>query len=311
MASRHDARIIFTGPSGRGWHRLQLAAECMQKYAWKYLTPPPEPEPAREISMLLEPEGNQEGIPLMGTKSPALIKGSLIHLALAQRYKRMQMKQEGKDPEEWCEPLEAVELIAKLNGVTEHLPLLRKVYEAYDAHWYGEEDYVKVLDVECLFETQIAGRYRYTGRIDLLTETLDGVVHAEDHKTAGRINASQKEFYAVSGQLMGYSHLVREKYGDRYGGMKLNLIQVSADPRFERFDIARSPALESQFAQTVVDWEERIALIEASGRKYDHWPKAMNELSCFSRYGACEYIDQCRFGAGTKKGAGGSWSWEG
>ena len=294
--SRDDAKLLTTGPSKRGWHRLQLAAECLQKYAWTYKAPQ-------------QPEAAPKDSALFGTKSPALSKGSLIHLALAHHYMRMKAVQEGTDPEEWVEPLEAVELIARLNGATEYISLLSRVYEAYVDHWEGEEWQMKILDVEVLFETRIMGKYLLTGRIDLMFEDLDGRIWVNDHKTSSRVTPEHKEFYALSGQLIGYQHLVRQKYGARLAGMKLNLVQVSTEPKFERITLQRSPAFESNFEQIVVDIEESIERMETSGRTYDNWPKAMNELTCKSRYSTCEFADQCRFGAGAKKAGG--WSWEG
>ena len=34
-----EKRILVTGPSPRGWHRLQQVLECPAKYAWGYLDP--------------------------------------------------------------------------------------------------------------------------------------------------------------------------------------------------------------------------------------------------------------------------------
>jgi hypothetical protein len=53
----------------------------------------------------------------------------------------------------------------------------------------------------------------------------------------------------------------------------------------------------SDFPQTVIDAEERIAALDASGRPFDKWPKAMNEMTCFGRYGACKHIEKCKWGA--------------
>jgi hypothetical protein len=54
--------------------------------------------------------------------------------------------------------------------------------------------------------------------------------------------------------------------------------------------------LASQFEQTVIDAERRIARLDKSGRDALEYPKAMNELTCFTRYGACPYMDTCKYG---------------
>jgi hypothetical protein len=59
----------------------------------------------------------------------------------------------------------------------------------------------------------------------------------------------------------------------------------------------QAPELLRQFPQTVVDAENRILELEAQNRPYDQWPKAMNEMTCFGRYGACPHIEKCKWGA--------------
>jgi len=292
LSSGEEKILYSAGASSRGWHRLQLAAECLQKYAWTYKVPTAEGAAPRHSS-----------------KSPALVKGTLIHLALAQHYARMRSEQAGTPQDEWCEPEESVRLIAKLEDATQFAEDVIYTYQQYCREYPYEEEVqtMKILGVEELFSTTIRGRYLYTGRMDLLYEDLGGRVYLADHKSTGRLTASHKEYFAISGQLMGYAHLARQVYGDRLSGVKVNLVQHGA-PKFERITLSRSPFLESKFEQIVVDIEEAIERMEATGRDFDDWPKASNELSCFGRYGACQFIDQCRFGVGAKKA--GNWTWK-
>jgi len=295
-----DEKIIYTGPSSRGWHRLQQAAECLQKYAWAYEAP--------------KRKGD-------GLKSPALAKGSLIHLALAQHYARMRAAQKNPvkqlgaldddTPESWCEPEEAVRLIAKLEGISDQIAdIAIQSYRDYVlAHPYEVEfQEMRIVEVEDLMSVKIAGKYLLTGRLDLVYEDLGGRIWVMDHKTTGRLTARHKQFYAVSGQLLGYAHMAREKYGDRMAGLKVNLIQHGDTPKFERITLSRSPNLETRFESIVVDIEESIERMQAAGRDFDDWPKGVNELTCYHRYGACEFIDLCRHGYGAKKA--GNWTWK-
>lgn len=125
------------------------------------------------------------------------------------------------------------------------------------------------------------------------------------HNTTGRLTPKHKSYYGMSGQMHAYLHMARETYED-VAGLKVNMIQHT-NPKFERFDLMRSPYLEQKFEQTVVDIEESIEQMQASGREYDDWPKAMSELTCIHRYGECDFIDQCRHGAGSLPG--GNWTW--
>ena len=297
LASADDsALIIFTGPSKRGWHRLQQAAECLQKYAWTYGTV----------------EGDNSGA--LGhdndeVKAPALLKGELIHLALAQHYARMRQRQNGQDPDRFVTPEEAVTIVAKIRGSTIFVGEVLKTYEKYVERYEDDEVMIKILGVEELIEANIRGRYLLTGRMDLVYEDAGGRVWVCDHKTTSRLGSDgkHKQFYSASGQLIGYQHLGRIRYGDRLAGMKLNIIEYGGR-KFERVTLARAPWFEDQFEQTVVDIEESIERMQQSGRKIDAWPKAMNEMTCFGRYGACPFLENCRWGK--ESATGGDWSWD-
>jgi hypothetical protein len=286
MTSKPSSQIIYTGPSPRGWHRLQQAAECLQKFAWQYEAPKLDGKPKKI--------------------SPPLAKGSLIHLALAQHYARIRAVQQGNDPEEWCEPKEAVELISQMEGTNEFAHVATEAYDAYCLEYPHDHEEMEILEIEDLASTKVDGKYLLTGRLDLVYRDLGGRVWAMDHKTTAYLKSSHKQFYTVSGQLLGYSHMAREKYGEDYAGMKLNLIQHGKH-KFSRLTLPRSPNLESKFPRIVIDIEESIERMQASGRDFDDWPKATNELTCYHRYGACKFIDQCRYGAGAKKA--GNWTW--
>lgn len=281
-----DAKIIYTGPSPRGWHRLQQAAECLQKYAWTYEKPK------------VEGEGEQ--------KSPALVKGTLIHLALAQHYVRMRARQQGENQDEWAEPYEAVELIAKLEGAEAYVENIIETYEAYAACYEDDEHTWEIMGVEELNQTMIKGKYLLTGRLDLSVRDKGGRIFGIDHKSSSRITANHAKFYGISGQLLGYSHMTKEKFGDNYGGFIVNLIQHGPKHRFQRIPLSRSPNLEARFEQIVVDIEESIERMQATGRHYADWPKAINEMTCYGRYGPCPFMEQCKRGEGSK--VGGDWT---
>ena len=284
-----DPLVISTGPSPRGWHRLQMAAECLQRYAWGY-----EAGPRKDIS-----------------KKPPLAIGSLIHLALAQYYSRIQQEQEGKNPNEFMEPVEAVRLVAEVQGNQKHVPNVVETFSSYAQCYWQDINERRIVAVESLFDGTLdsgAESYRLTGRVDLMFEDLGGRLWAEDHKSTGRLTKRHKEYFAVSGQMLGYEHLCRQKYPE-LAGFKINLIQHggSTNPKFERLTLPRRPALEAQFVERAIDIERAIARMKAEGRPVDEWPKAMSELTCYHRYGACDYIDQCRFGPNASKAGG--WEW--
>jgi hypothetical protein len=268
-----DRLLVFTGPSPRGWHRLQLFLECPQRYAWNYVA----------------------GIKGINENAPPLVKGSLVHLGLAQHYSRMRETQQGGDPDRFYGPAEAIDLMAEVRGGAwaEHAALAKAVTEAYLVRWRNER--FKIVAVEELLEAQIEG-YRFTGRMDLVVEDSAGKIWIIDHKTTGRLQAKQRKFYSMSGQILGYQTLGRHHFGDRFGGMRLNMLQHGGEFKFERFDVEAAPKLLAKWPSAVKDAEEGIQKLLDEGRPEDQWPIAPSELVCFHRYGPCNYVEQCKWG---------------
>jgi hypothetical protein len=285
-------KINITSASPRGWHRLQLATECLQKYAFSY-------------EETVSEEGHKQK--QEPTKSAGLIRGSLMHLALAQHYSIMRTLQEGGERDEWSEPETAVTLIAQRDGWTKYLDEVLTTYRDYCKVYPFEREIKthRIVAVEDLYQTMIGGKYLLTGRLDLAYENQAGQIIVCDHKTSGRITKAHESYYSTHGQLFGYLHLAKKHFGeDKVAGFKVNLIEVSHTPKFNRMDLNRAPLIESTFEQIVIDIEERIEHMKAQNRPLEEWPKSINELTCYSRYGACTFRDRCKFGMSATE-----WNW--
>ena len=90
---------------------------------------------------------------------------------------------------------------------------------------------------------------------------------------------------------MGY-----QLYGSRFAGIILNQIQHVEPYKFVRQPLPPAPNLLKRFPQIVIDAEQLIEGCKKSGRSPREWPMAANELTCFSRYGACPYLERCTWG---------------
>jgi hypothetical protein len=286
-----EQRILYTGPSPRGWHRLQTVLECPQKFAWEYRWGKEGYDAAERVAAHMN-------APKEEPDKPGLNRGTLLHLGLAHYYARLREKQNGRDPELYLSPTDAIKVFCEAQGgpYPQHRDDIIQCVQGY-VEKYGDSDRFKVLHVEELFDAMIGG-FRFTGRLDLVVEDTRGRVWAFDHKGSGRIESKHREYYSVSGQLLGYQWLARGAFGERFAGLRINLIQHgNNDFKYERPQLLQAPSLLSQFPQTVVDAENRILELEAQDRAYDRWPKAMNEMTCFGRYGACPHIEKCKWGA--------------
>lgn len=270
--------LLNSGPSRRGFHRLGLALQCPQKYAWTYLDP--------------------HVVPFM---SDPLARGILIHVALAHHYARIRAYQRNEDMLAYYSPAQAMQLMCEKDPrLASHLELCQDAYDNYVRVWRPEVEAqeFEVLMVEDVLEATVQGRYLVTGRLDLAIRDRAGRIFVIDHKSTSRITKAHKVFYSLHGQLWLYLYLARTKYGSDLAGFKVNLVQhgASGATKFERFDLPRSLHAERWIEQMVVDAESIIE--QHQHRPYDQWPKAMNELTCFTRYGVCPFADKCLHGKG-------------
>jgi hypothetical protein len=278
--------LLETGPSPRGWHRLQNMLECPQKWSYRY-------------NLGLEPQ-----IPAI-----ALMKGSLTHLALAHHYTRKQAEDKGEDKNAILNPYEAVRLKCRNEPeYSECKDLVEDAIEGYQRHWLEENKRWRILEVEKLAYAIIDDperkntdgtpiQYLLTGRFDMVIENIaNGDIYVVDHKTTSRLSKSHIQYYSMSGQLIGYEYMARKVFGDRMKGIMINFVQLGKKNKYERVVIDPRPNLTAQFEQTVVDAERMITDLEKTGRDPMHYPKAMNELTCYTRYGACPFMDQFKYG---------------
>jgi hypothetical protein len=274
-----DRLLIFTGPSARGWHRIGQFLECPTKYARKY-------EGGEGGGGHSSPE-KEESVPLT--------RGSIIHLGLAQHYSRMREVQQGRDPDLYYTPSEAIEIVCAAKGEA----WLREkddclgCLDAYFDNYRNEE--FKVLRVEELMEGTFHG-HRLTGRLDLVIEDRQGRIFVVDHKSTAFASPKQRTFYSVSGQMHAYRWLASGVYGERLAGMRINLVQHTKPYKFQRFDLDPAPHMFSNFPRIIKEAEETISRYKAEGRAPEEWPMAISELTCFHRYGACEYLEKCKWG---------------
>ena len=196
-----NPRILFTGPSPRGWHRLQTALECPQKFAWEYRYGKVGFDDPRRIALLSDKLKQAEE---QKSNSPALVRGTLIHLGLAHYYARLRETQNGRDPELYLPPEDALRVFCAAQGSHHevHYDEILACVKGY-IEKYSVTDKYKILHVEEMFEAKI-GNYQFTGRLDLATK-LPHWLPARD-KIAEAAGAFVE--YARAGKSVGLAFLI-------------------------------------------------------------------------------------------------------
>jgi hypothetical protein len=298
--------MLDAGQSERGWHRLSMALKCPQLHAYK------------EILKLTMPE------------TDPLVRGSLCHQGLAHLYRRVQALQEGEDPDQWYDPVTAMQLFAEqqdarptsrthdgTRGVkhpdsipyAKHLQDCTDAVQGYSDFWVGYEDY-RILGVEIELRALVpesgwsldplTTEFLITQRADLVVEDPDGYVYYIDHKTRGRKDNRAIRAYSRSGQFQGYQNFGRNAHGRKWGGNIINFITFgSKSYSYEREVPDIRPWRVQCFPDTVRYGERIVQDMEKMGVDPWKWPKVnVDNGCCEHRYGPCPAADWCDYGPG-------------
>lgn len=287
--------LINTGPSERGWHRLEAFLRCQELYAWGY-------GHGGRVEEALKGEG--EPVASRFPPSAPLVRGSIGHAGLAHVYSRQRATQRGEDPDRYYKPLAAMELVAATFGElgAGMLPIAARAVKAYCEHYSSET--AEVISIEEQEETEFFG-CRYTARVDRKFRDRSGKIWYEDHKFVGRIESKVARRYVLSGQVLGMIHLGSRRYEDQFGGVRLNLIGCNS-LGFARIIPEPAPYQLAKFPYTVKYAEEGIQRLEELIREGEPPPASPSEHTCMTSYGECPAFELCRWGGRAIISLGGS-----
>ena len=267
-----DKILLDSGPSARGWHRIEAWLRCKLFFALRYL-------------VLTE-----------GADAEALVRGSLVHVGCAHRTARRRAIQRGEDPNVYYQPDEAIALVAPKFGST-GLRLADKclqLVQGYIARY--DQDRYEILQVEEQVEMTLGGQHYFTQRYDWTGRDPAGKVWIFDIKTCSAITKALSFAYSLSGQFLIAQAYGQAKYGRDFGGVRLDFVQHTPPYKLERNNPMPAPFGVSRIVDTICRAEEEIARYEAEGVEPLKYPGSFNEHACFTRYGTCPYFTLCQFG---------------
>ena len=190
-----EKHLLNAGPSERGWHGFETAARCPRLYAWQKV----------------------EGIQFPYTDP--LVRGSLFHMGLAHYYAQKKEEAEGRDPEFYYSPSDAVRLLAEKEAEksdpniaalwTVAAPEIIEVVDDYIRHY--KHCRWKVIDVEKEMRANIPlgdSTFLFTQRVDLIVEETDGRIWFVDHKSAYASRLKHSTNTSSLGSFLGIKLLV-------------------------------------------------------------------------------------------------------
>lgn len=284
MTSPSDTKILLnTGPSERGWHRVQDIVHCPRKYAFR-----------RKLGLGDDPASDPTG---------PLPRGSLVHVGLAHHYAQLRAVQRGEDPGRYWDPCDAIDRAAAESfKAYEDVDLVKDIVRCYQAAYAGDRS--RVLMVEEQVAVTVKNKWLFTQRYDRVVEDSSGRVWVIDAKTSSAVSARTMLGYGMSGQLLAAQVIGRLTWPDRFAGVRLDFIGVRPEEKLPfRYPFTRETLPPAPYAeQTVVDtieWAEQIVeRLEAGNADPWKYPAAHHEHACMTRYGPCQFYDLCRWGPG-------------
>lgn len=270
--------LINTGPSRRGWHRLELALRCLRLYALSHL------------------------LKLDSAHRPALVRGSLLHIGMAHIYAQMRAARTGGDPGRYYDPVPAIEVASHLEEYQPYGEQLREICQDVVASYLvTTPENIDVQAVEEVVEAHFGGKYLLTQRWDLLYKDKSGRFWVRDHKSAAKPNASTIMRYSLSGQFLAAQLIGRARYGDQWGGVELNILGMEKNKKTGAYPVIRervkpAPGALERFSRDMVEMEDRLAKYAEENRDPWDYPGAWHEHACVTAYGACGFYSLCQWG---------------
>ncbi len=276
VAPNFDPVIIDSGPSERGWSYYSRFLRCPMLFFWATIY------------------AKRRGLGWDDT-TPALARGTLVHVGLAHHHARIWARARGKDPDKIPAPVEAMTVKAtRLGEIGQSmLPVACRMVEAYLRNYAHETPSVVAVEEPMSITF---GPALYTARIDRAVEE-NGKVFIYDTKTTQSFQNKTIRKYTLHGQFFGQHYLGRHYYGERFGGVVVDVIDEAGTCVRRRPDPA--PFALRHFPQVVEHAHEAIEACKAAyGADPERWAALAcpDEQICVSPYGYCPAFELCRYG---------------
>lgn len=284
--------LIEAGRSSAGWHSISSFMVCPQMDAY------------------------ESQLKMGSSDRPPLIRGSLTHVGAAHYCARTACLQPGglsyawvedgiareeviTDPNRFYQPLEAIEILGLKNGPSwmRYVDEVQTAMARYISFATINDSGLKILGVELELRALIDGKL-YTDRVDALIEDQVGMRWVIDHKSSQNMEARALKAFSLDGQFLGHQWFGQTNFGAKFGGVIVNVINLSDAAKTPVFRARPEPApwALAQFPYQVAEARKRRQALIDSGVDPMYWPKTLNSLVCMHRYGACDFFEICQRG---------------
>lgn len=279
-------KIVHVGSSSpNSGHAIDAFMRCPAYFGLRYELWALDPDPAQPAAA--------------SASSEATIRGSLAHQGLALHYHRAWALQQGRDPDEWAQPLDGVARMAYEKGPAwvENVPHVFLGLRAYWKAWADERFFIAGVEHVVDMAPLLNGR-SHTRSIDLVIQGTNGLFYFLDHKFTKKPTETFLNNLAFDGQFLDYQIIGPALLGDKFGGALASIIRWPTDKY--RAQILREPVqqvpwkLSRRTADLVWAYKQ---LDDLRAQKLDpwFWPHTGTAEPC-NAFGGCEGRTICEQG---------------
>lgn len=223
----------------------------------------------------------ERGLVKKGEVSTPLLFGVAYHKALEELYRGRPLAEVNQAFLDLFPPEAESKDRTRENGL--------RLIASYIAKW-RHEDFEILAEPELAFHFRL-GDFEYVGRIDLLTQSKDGVIRPMDHKTVSRYDQSFELGYKIDIAQTGYIIGARQVTGEPVREAIISASRVTSkitDESFTRKFTTRWPWEFEEWTDEVLETVEDIQRDRARGVWRKHAPSA-----CFAYNHVCPYFGLC------------------
>jgi hypothetical protein len=234
----------------------------------------------------------------------AYVRGSLVHIGLAHHLAQrstasgIPVHHDDKKftaPTDVLDPNKAIELAAESRNHYEFVDLSKQAVQVFKQEYY--DDNLRAHAVEHTMGITYDD-YLVQLRVDWIGEdTKTGLFWMIDNKTSSYMKKDTLEAFSLDFQFLFLHHLGRHYYGDRFGGVKVQVLNLGKKVEVYRANVGFAPAALRQLPDMIRYKRKEWDALQAANTSLDSYPKAFHNLVCRHSYGMCDYFERCKMGS--------------
>lgn len=234
----------------------------------------------------------------------AYTRGSLVHVGLAHHLVQRSTAagitvyhdtKVFKHPSDVVSPEQAIDLASDSRNNYEFTDLSKQAVLAFSREYY--DDTLRAHAVEHTMGITYDD-FLVQLRVDWIGEdTKTGLFWMIDNKTSSYMKKDTLEAFSLDFQFLFLHHLGRHYYGDRFGGVRVQVLNLGKKIEVYRANVGFAPEALRQLPDQIRYKRKEWLRLQEANTALDGYPKAYHNLVCRHSYGMCDYFERCKMGS--------------